>query len=97
MRAGITGRQPSEQVPDGVSDTTATLDDKLTTVIEELAFVAKIVDRPELLKTLRLAYQSEAHIEGRIFAIVGVLKSSHAIRDLPSDQWLIALLRRVLT
>jgi tetratricopeptide (TPR) repeat protein len=76
---------------------TASLDHKLTAVVDQLAVRAKVVDRAHLLRTLRLAHLSADYAEGKVFALVAALKSSRAIRDLPSDQQLIALLRRFLS
>jgi len=75
----------------------ANLDRKLIAVIDQLAARAKVVDRAQLLHTLRLAHMSVEHAEGKVFALVSALKSSRAIRDLPADQQLIALLRRHLS
>jgi tetratricopeptide (TPR) repeat protein len=105
----ITGRGPSQATPDPTSDpasdpssdpvrgAAASLDDKLTTVIEELAFHARVIDRPALLAALRRAYATAGPSDGKVFALVAALKASHAVRELPSDQDLIALLRRTLS
>jgi tetratricopeptide (TPR) repeat protein len=93
----ITGRGPSQRIPDPRGGTPASLDGKLTAVVDRLAVRARVLDRPRLLHTLRLAHLSADHAEGKVFALVAALKSSRAITDLPSDQQLIALLRRMLS
>jgi tetratricopeptide (TPR) repeat protein len=90
----ITGRGST---PDPRAAAAASLDHKLTAVVDQLAARAKVVDRAHLIHTLRLAHLSADHAEGKVFALVAALKSSRAIRDLPSDQQLFALLRRFLS
>jgi hypothetical protein len=93
----ITGRSPPSRIPDPRGGAPATVDRKLGAVVDQLAARARVLDRPRLLHTLRLAHLSADHAEGRVFAVVAALKSSRAITDLPSDQQLIALLRRMLS
>lgn len=76
--------------------TADSFDHKLTAVVNELALRATIADRVVLTQLLRVAYASADHTDGRVFAMVAAIKDTPAIRDLPSDQELIALLRREL-
>ncbi len=93
----ITGRSPSQAIPDPIVATATSLDHKLARVVDELAVRARVTDRPGLLQTLRLAQLSADHRDGKVFALIAALKTSHAVRDLPGDQELIALLRRLLS
>lgn len=87
----ITGRQTPV-----TTQTAESFDFKLTAIVNELALRATIVDRPTLTQLLRVSYAAAEDANGRVFAMVEAIKASSAIRDLPSDQELIALLRREL-
>lgn len=93
----ITGRAPPARSSDPRTGAVPSLDRKLTHIIDQLASRARVIDRASLLHALRLAHLSADHTEGRVFALVAALKTSRAITDLPGDQQLIALLRRLLT
>ena len=69
------------------------LDTELLAVVNELALRARIVDRDTLTQVLRVAHASADNKEARVIAMVTALKGTYAIRDLPSDQDLLALLR----
>jgi len=88
-------RRGEPATPGGTA--TGSIEKKLTAVVDHLAARGKVVDRQRLLHTLRLAHLSAEHGEGKVFALVEALKDSRSARDLPSDQELIALLRRMLS
>ena len=69
------------------------LDTELLAVVNELALRARIIDRDALTQVLRVAHASADNKEARVIAMVTALKGTYAIRDLPSDQDLLALLR----
>ena len=69
------------------------LDTELLAVVNELALRARIIDRDVLAQVLRVAHASADNKEARVIAMVTALKGTYAIRDLPSDQDLLALLR----
>ena len=79
----------------------ATEDAKLGTaidaILDDLAFQARMIDRDGLRRSLLLASATAAtDLDSRVAALFEVLKRSHAIRDLPNDQDLTALLRGAL-
>lgn len=73
------------------------LDTELLAIVNELALRARIVDRDALTQVLRVAHASADNKEARVIAMVTALKGTYAIRDLPSDQDLLALLRSNLS
>ncbi len=87
----ITGKQ------DPLATADASLDAKLTAIVDEQSNRSRVFDRIPLKQEQRIAHAGADHTEGRVFAMVAALKTSSAIRDLPSDQELIALLRRELS
>lgn len=73
------------------------LDTELLAIVNELALRARIIDRDALTQVLRVAHASADNKEARVIAMVTALKGTYAIRDLPSDQDLLALLRSNLS
>ena len=76
---------------------TVSLDTELLAIVNELALRARIIDRDALTQVLRVAHASADNKEARVIAMVTALKGTYAIRDLPSDQDLLALLRSNLS
>jgi hypothetical protein len=87
----ITGKPPTQPPP------LNPVDKKLDTIVGELAKGSTILDRTMILQQLRVAYGSADRDEARVFALAGALKDSTAVSNLPSDQDLLALLRRALS
>ena len=87
----ITGRPPTKPPPINP------VDQKLDTIVGELAKGSTIIDRTLILQQLRTAYGSADRDEARVFALAAALKDSPAVSNLPNDQDLLALLRRALS
>lgn len=87
----ITGKPPTQPPP------TNPVDRKLDSIVGELAKGSTILDRTMVLQHLRVAYGSADRDEARVFALAAALKDSAAVSNLPSDQDLLALLRRALS
>jgi hypothetical protein len=87
----ITGRPPTKPPP------VSPVDVKLDAILGELAKGSTIVDRTLILQQLRTAYGSADRDDARVFALAAALKDSAAVSNLPSDQDLLALLRRALS
>jgi tetratricopeptide (TPR) repeat protein len=85
----ITGRPPTTPPP--------SLDARLDAIVGELAKGSVIRDRTAVLQVLRIAHGSADRDEARVFALAAALKDCPAVTDLPSDQDLLALLRRALS
>jgi hypothetical protein len=91
----LTGRSPAPAP--GTPDDPARHEQRLAAAVRELAERARVLDRAGVLEALRHAHQHSAgEANAGLFAMVAALKDSPAIRDLPDDQELIALLRRAL-
>ncbi len=73
------------------------LDTELLAIVNELALCARIIDRDTLAQVLRVAHSSADNKGARVIAMITALKGTYAIRDLPSDQDLLALLRSKLS
>jgi hypothetical protein len=65
-------------------------------IADALALSARVIDRETLLSVLRVAHAQGSDADARATAIASALRKSYAIRDLPDDQALIALLREHL-
>jgi hypothetical protein len=91
----ITGRSPTKPPP--VDSVRAAVDVKLDAIVGELAKGSTILDRQILLQDLRTAYGSADREDARVFALAAALKDSAGVSHLPSDQDLLALLRRALS
>jgi hypothetical protein len=85
----ITGRPPTVPPP--------SLDHRLDTIVGEIAKGSVIRDRTAVLQVLRIAHGSADRDEARVFALAAALKDCPAVTNLPSDQELLALLRRALS
>lgn len=85
----ITGRPPTRPP--------ATVDARLDRIVGELARGSTIRDREAVLQLLRVAHAAADRDEARVFALAAALKDTPFISDLPSDQELLALLRRALS
>lgn len=85
----ITGRPPPAPPP--------SLDQKLDRIVGELAKGSVVQDRATVLQLLRVAYGAADRDEARVFALAAAIKDCPAISNLPSDQDLLALLRRALS
>jgi hypothetical protein len=85
----ITGRPPTTPPP--------SIDMRLDTIVGELAKGSVIRDRTAVLQILRIAHGSADRDEARVFALAAALKDCPAVTNLPSDQDLLALLRRALS
>ena len=84
----ITGRPPS--APN-------TVDARLDRIVGELARGSTIRDREAVLQLLRVAHAAADRDEARVFALAAAIKDTPFVSDLPSDQELLALLRRALS
>ena len=73
------------------------MDRRLDSIVGALAKGSTILDRTMVLQHLRVAYGSADRDEARVFALAAALKDSAAVSNLPSDQELLALLRRALS
>ena len=85
----ITGKPPTNAPP--------TLDARLDRIMGELARGSTIRDREAVLQVLRVAHAAADRDEARVFALAAAIKDTPFISDLPSDQDLLALLRRALS
>jgi tetratricopeptide (TPR) repeat protein len=74
-----------------------TLDGRLDRIIGELAQGSTIRDREAVLQVLRVAHAAADRDDARVFALAAAIKDTPFISDLPSDQDLLALLRRALS
>jgi len=72
------------------------LETQLAAIADALAIQARVIDREMLVAALRTAHASAEHADGKVMAMVEAVRKSYAIRDLPDDQALIALLREAL-
>lgn len=86
--SAVTGRPPTTPPP--------SIDTKLDKIMTELAKGAQVRDREAVLQLLRVAYAGADRDEARVFALAAALKDSPFVTNLPSDQELLALLRRAL-
>lgn len=84
----ITGKPPTSPPP--------TLDGRLDKIMGELARGSTIRDREAVLQLLRVAHAAADRDDARVFALAAALKDTPFISNLPSDQELLALLRRAL-
>jgi tetratricopeptide (TPR) repeat protein len=87
--SAVTGRPPTTPPP--------TIDSRLDKVMTELAKGSTIRDREAVLQLLRVAHAGADRDEARVFALAAALKDSPFVTNLPSDQELLALLRRALS
>jgi tetratricopeptide (TPR) repeat protein len=86
--SAVTGRPATAAPP--------TLDSKLERIMGELTKGAVIRDREAVMQLLRVAHAGADRDEARVFALAAALKDSPFVTNLPSDQELLALLRRAL-
>lgn len=70
---------------------------QIAAIADTLALSARVIDRETLLAVLRVAHAQESDVDLRAGAMVTALRKSYAIRDLPSDQELLALVREQLS
>ncbi len=87
--SAVTGRPATTPPP--------TIDSRLDKILIELAKVAQVRDREAVLQLLRVAHAGADRDEARVFALAATLKDSPFVTGLPSDQDLLALLRRALS
>jgi hypothetical protein len=87
--SAVTGRPPTRPPP--------TVDSRLDNIMTELAKGSQIQNRDAVLQLLRVAHAAADRDEARVFALAAALKDSPFVTGLPSDQELLALLRRALT
>lgn len=85
----ITGKPPTHPPP--------TLELRLDRIMGELARGSTIRDREAVLQLLRVAHAAADRDDARVFALAAALKDTPFVSDLPSDQDLLALLRRALS
>ncbi|HEY5949342.1 MAG TPA: hypothetical protein VIV40_27800, partial [Kofleriaceae bacterium] len=85
----ITGKPPTTPP--------TTLDGRLDRIMGELAVGSTIRDRDAVLQLLRVAHAAADRDDARVFALAAAIKDTPFISDLPSDQELLALLRRALS
>jgi tetratricopeptide (TPR) repeat protein len=85
----ITGKPPTSPPP--------TLDGRLDKIMGELARGSTIQNRDAVLQLLRVAHAAADRDDARVFALAAALKDTPFISNLPSDQELLALLRRALS
>jgi hypothetical protein len=69
----------------------------VTAIAEALALTARVIDRETLLSVLRMAHAQGTDPATRATAIASALRKSYAIRDLPADHALTALLQEHLS
>src|SRR5205814_6350131 len=86
----ITGRPPTTPPP-------ITLDARLESILTDLAKGSVVRDRQTVLQLLRVAHAAADRDDARVFALAAALKDCPAVTNLPSDQDLLALLRRALS
>ena len=86
--SAVTGRPPTTPPP--------TIDSRLDKIMVELAKGSQIRDREAVLQLLRVAHAGADRDDARVFALAAALKDSPFVTGLPSDQDLLALLRRAL-
>ena len=89
----ITGRHPA------VTEATvaaAAVDAQVAAIADELERRADVTDRRTLLQELRTAHAAAEQLEGKVTAMVRVIRQSRAISNRPSDKVLASLLRRLL-
>jgi hypothetical protein len=85
----ITGKPPTNGPP--------TVDMRIDRIVGELARGSTIRDRAAVLQLLRVAHAAADRDDARVFALAAAIKDTPFISDLPSDQDLLALLRRALS
>jgi tetratricopeptide (TPR) repeat protein len=83
----ITGAPPAGDV----------LELEITKIVEALAERGTVVDRTTLVQTVRLAHAAGDTKDARVQSIGEALQKSAAIRGLPDDKQLLALLRKVVS
>jgi tetratricopeptide (TPR) repeat protein len=83
----ITGAPPAGDV----------LEREITKIVEALAERGTVVDRTTLVQTVRLAHAAGDTKDARVQSIGEALQKSAAIRGLPDDKQLLALLRKVVS
>jgi len=87
--SAVTGRPATSPPP--------TLDSRIDKIMLELAKGSTIRDREAVMQLLRVAHAGADRDEARVFALAAALKDSPFVTGLPSDQELLALLRRALS
>jgi hypothetical protein len=73
------------------------LETQVNAIADALALSARVIDRETLLSVLRVAHPQGADPAARATAIASALRRSYAIRDLPDDHALTALLQEHLS
>ena len=73
------------------------LDREIAAIVEMLERRTSVVDRSTLVHVVRLAHAAGDSRDARVYSIIESIKESAAIADLPSDQELLALLRKVVS
>ncbi len=74
-----------------------TLDVRLDRIVGELARGSTIQTREAVLQLLRVAHAAADRDDARVFTLAEAIKNTPFISNLPSDQELLALLRRALS
>jgi hypothetical protein len=74
-----------------------TLDMRLDRIVGELARGSTIQNREAVLQLLRVAHAAADRDDARVFTLAEAINNTPVISNLPSDQELLALLRRALS